>query len=126
MARKKIFSISIIVCWVAVVLFAAPHSMYGQQDQINIDASFLRPKAFIIVNPANQTIIEGSTFDVSFFLNTNKQSINTFDLSIGFDQTKLEIIKPSGGKSISSIWIQPPSYSNTNATAKFAGGIPNG
>ena len=126
MARKKIFSISIIVCWVAVVLFAAPHSMYGQQDQINIDASSLRPKAFIIVNPPNQTTIEGSTFDVSFFLNTNKQSINTFDLSIGFDQTKLEIIKPSGGKSISSIWIQPPSYSNTNGTAKFAGVIPNG
>jgi len=115
-----------IFCLGAAVFSVLFLRVSAEENQVNIDASSLRPKVFIVIDPPNQTIIEGSTFDVSFFLNTNKQSINTFELNISFDPAKLEVIRPSGGKSISSIWVQPPSYSNTNGTAKFAGVIPNG
>lgn len=82
--------------------------------------------ATVFFSPASQTIIEGSTFDVSAHLNTNKNSINTMDLTIIFPPDKLQIVRPSAGASLIQLWVEPPSYSNTNGTARFAGIIPNG
>lgn len=83
-------------------------------------------RATLIVSPQSETVTVGSNFDVSVFLDTQGASINTVDLNLKFPQDKLEIVRPSGGKSFIAIWPEPPSYSNAEGSAHFLGGIPNG
>lgn len=83
-------------------------------------------KAALLLSPRIETVLVGSTFDVSIFLNTQRNSINTIELNLKFSPDKLSIVKPSEGKSFVSIWLEAPTYSNTKGTAKFMGGIPEG
>ena len=85
-----------------------------------------KDKATIFVSPHLETVLTGSVFDVSVFLDTHGNSINTVELNLQFSPDKLRIIAPSGGKSFFSIWHDVPVYSNEKGTAKFIGGITNG
>ncbi len=96
------------------------------QNVVNLSAPALIPKAALFPLPGNATFLEGSTFDVPIFLDTRGNSVNTVELHIKFDSSKLSIIRPSGDKSIIAVWLEPPTYSNTNGTAKLVGVIPNG
>ena len=80
----------------------------------------------IFFSPLQQTVIEGSIFDVSVYLDTHKESVNTINIKILFDPHKLELVRPSNGKSFVSLWIEPLSYSNINGTAQILGVIKNG
>ncbi len=59
-------------------------------------------------------------------VNTFKKSINAVQLRIKFDPLKLNIVQPAGDKSVISLWIEPPSYSNTKGTLNLAGVVPGG
>jgi hypothetical protein len=83
-------------------------------------------KATISIAPHTGSFLENSTFEVPVFINTHGDSINAIELHINFDAQKLNIIKPSGGQSIITLWAEPPSYSNTHGTVKIVGTIPNG
>lgn len=83
-------------------------------------------KATLFLSPHRGTVLAGSTFDVSVFLDTRGNSVNTVELDLKFPPNKLTIVKPSGGRSFISLWTEPPTYSNTRGTAQFTGGIPNG
>ncbi|MEK7074860.1 MAG: hypothetical protein AAB968_03775, partial [Patescibacteria group bacterium] len=63
---------------------------------------------------------------VPIFINTHGASVNTLEVQIKFDQNKFIIVRPSGNKSIIALWIEPPSYSNTEGTVRLVGLIPNG
>ena len=115
--KKKILLRAVCVILLVIPIFP----VFAESNE-----SYFHQTASIFADPSGQTVIEGTNFDVLFFLNTNKQSINAFELRIAFDPAKLEIVKPSGGKSISGIWVEPPHYSNTDGTAVFSSIIPNG
>ncbi len=84
------------------------------------------PQATVFFSPSSQTVLEGSTFDVSVYLNTHKTSINALEVLIRFPPSKLQIVSPSAGKSLIQLWLSPPSYSQTDGTIRFVGIIPNG
>jgi len=80
--------------------------------------------ASLYLSPSEGTFFVGSTFDVSIFVNTGKNDINTVQVDLKFDPKKVQVASPSAGKSFISIWISQPSYSNTEGTLSFRGGIP--
>jgi hypothetical protein len=85
-----------------------------------------RERAAISFSPHTGTFEEGSTFEIPVFLNTMGQSVHTISLHINFDPDKLAIVQPAGNKSIVSLWIEPPSYSNLTGNLILKGAIPDG
>lgn len=92
----------------------------------NINVSELLPRADLFVTPQSGTFIEGTTFDVSVYVDTKSESINTINLNLRFDPSKLQIVRPLGGRSIIGIWLEPPNYSNSSGSVHLIGTIPNG
>ncbi|MCP6719510.1 MAG: cohesin domain-containing protein, partial [Patescibacteria group bacterium] len=83
-------------------------------------------KATLFLSPRIETLLAGSTFDVSVVLDTRGNNINAVELNLKFSPDKLTVVKPSGRKSFFSIWHELPIYSNAKGTARFVGGIPEG
>ena len=98
-------------------------SVVGAQT---IDASSLLPTVAIRFSPASGTFVSGSTFEVPVLLDTRGASVNTIELRVYFDASKLSIVQPSSDRSIIGLWLEPPSYDNTTGTARYVGAIPNG
>ncbi len=110
-----------------LILFCVVHIPYTLgASVVNIDASSLIPHSEISVTPSSATFIEGSIFEVPILINTKGKSINAIELNIKYDASKLSIVKPSTGKSIISLWVQPPTYDNTKGIATVVGAIPDG
>jgi len=80
--------------------------------------------ASLYFSPAEGSFFIGSTFDVSVFVNTGRNDVNAVQVDLKFDSSKLQVASPTAGKSIISIWIAQPTYSNTEGTISFKGGIP--
>jgi len=82
--------------------------------------------ATLSASPSTGTFTVGSTFDVSIFLNTEGQIINAVEVSLAFPSDKLQVISPSTGQSIITIWTSPPSFNNQTGRMNLQGGIPGG
>lgn len=119
--KKRVFIFSPII----IGLFLAPFLVFAE-NPINLDGPSLLPKAEIFTTPNTAEFLVGSTFEVPIYINTEGNSINTINVKLTFNPTKLSIVKPSGGKSIFGIWLEPPTYDNKNGTASFVGVVPNG
>ena len=111
-----------------VVFALTPYALLAETtgNTITIDARSLLKHSNITISPASGAFLEGSNFEIPIFINTEGNSVNTIDLRVKFDASKLSIVKPSGDKSIIAVWLEPPSYNNTKGTAKLVGVIPNG
>ncbi len=118
--NKKIFTLFLLIGFILV-----SHLTYAE-DSLDYNAENLLPKAEIFINPSNAEFLVGSTFDVPIYIDTKGNSINTVNVKLSFDATRLSIVKPSGGKSILGIWLEPPSYDNKKGTASFMGVVPKG
>jgi len=105
---------------------AMPGVVQAQQRTINLNANDLIPKAEIFFSPQSGTFTEGSTFELPVFINTKGANVNTIELHIKYDPSKLTIIQPSAGKSVIGLWLEAPSYDNTKGLVKIVGGVPNG
>jgi len=109
---------------------AIPHAALAQSTTasttIVVNAETLVPRARIFVSPSAQTVLEGSTFDVSVYLDTEQNSANTIDVELRFPPDKLAIVNPSGGTSLIQVWLRPPTYSNQTGDAQYTGIVPNG
>ncbi len=126
----------VIRCWFGVATFlvvvgitAIPLRIFAQNSAtttIVINAQDLIPKARVFISPPSETVTEGSTFNISVYLDTEGNSANTIDLTVQFPPDKLAIVSPSGGTSLIQVWLQPPTYSNTAGSIHYAGVIPNG
>lgn len=81
--------------------------------------------ASLYLSPNNGTFYVGSTFDVSIFVNTGDKNVNTVRVDLKFDPKKIQLANPTTGKSFISVWIAPPSFSNTEGTLTFQGGLPS-
>ena len=80
--------------------------------------------ASIYLSPSTGTFHLGSTFDVSIFVNTGGNDINAIKINLKFDPKKIQVASPVGGRSIISVWVSQPSYSNLDGILTFQGGVP--
>jgi len=81
--------------------------------------------ASLYLSPQTGTFFVGSTFDVSIFVNTGGNNVNAVEVDLKFDQRKLQIASPTAGRSVIAVWISQPTFSNTEGTATFQGGVPS-
>lgn len=83
-------------------------------------------QAKLFLSPSTGGFLVGSTFDISLIVDTDQVSINTVRVELSFPPDRLQIVNPSSGKSFVSLWLQQPSYSNTEGNISFTGGEPGG
>lgn len=81
--------------------------------------------ASLKISPNTGVYEVGSTVDVSFLLDTGGDSVNTVNADIQFPPDKLQVVNPAASTSFISLWVTAPTYSNTDGTLSFAGGLPN-
>jgi len=79
--------------------------------------------ASLSIFPQTGTFTEGSTFDVSVFLNTGGNDVNVVGVDLKFDPKKLRVVTPAKGVSAVGEWIFPPSFSNQEGTITLQGGF---
>ncbi|MGE5392906.1 MAG: cohesin domain-containing protein [Candidatus Saccharibacteria bacterium] len=75
---------------------------------------------------ANQTVEEGQSFEVDWYLNTGDISINTVDLKLHFSKDILQVVDAGPGNSLFNLWIRPPAFNNSDGTISLTGGVTNG
>jgi hypothetical protein len=78
------------------------------------------------MDPSSGSFVVGSTFDVPIWVNSEDQPINAISIDIKFPADKLQLVSPSTGRSIITLWTAPPSFNNQSGTVSFQGVIPNG
>lgn len=78
---------------------------------------------YLYPNSENHKI--GDTFLVQIRLNSDGTSINSADGKLTFDTNKLQVISVSKDGSIFTLWVQEPTFSNSNGKIEFAGGKPS-
>jgi len=81
--------------------------------------------ASLYLSPQTGTFFVGSTFNVSIFVNTGGNDVNTVKVDLKFDQKKLQVASPTTGRSFIAVWISQPTFSNMEGTATFRGGAPS-
>jgi hypothetical protein len=113
--------------FVTLGLFNVGHTFsFAEGVKLSVDVRSLLQKATISLSPRSGTFLEGSTFEVPVFIDTQGKSINTIELHMRFDPKKLSILQPAGTRSIIGVWVEPPSYSNADGSLKLVGVIPGG
>ncbi len=81
--------------------------------------------ASLYFSPRSGTYAIGKSFSVSAYVSSADTAANAFQATINFPQDKLQLTSLSKSGSIISLWVQEPSYSNSDGTASFAGVVPN-
>jgi len=82
--------------------------------------------AVLSVSPSSGAFTVGSVFKAQVLLDTEGEEVNALDVRLLFPPDKLQVISPSAGKSILSIWTTPPKFDNQKGEIMLQGGIPNG
>lgn len=82
--------------------------------------------ASLLLSPSSGSFSVDSTFEVSVFLDTQGKSVNTVSAVLNFPADKLQLVSPTTGKSIISIWTAQPKFDNADGVISLQGGIPNG
>lgn len=82
--------------------------------------------AVVFLSPSSGTFIVDSTFDVSVYLNTEGNTINTVDLALRYPPDRLQLVSTGTGKSIIGLWTSVPKYNNQTGIVELTGGIPGG
>lgn len=82
-------------------------------------------KSTLFLSPQSGAFIMGSTFDVALAIDTNGESINAFEINLKFPPDKIQVVR-TGGVSIASLWVEPPTYSNKQGRINMEGGILGG
>ncbi|MDP2648039.1 MAG: hypothetical protein Q8P35_02260 [Candidatus Yanofskybacteria bacterium] len=78
--------------------------------------------AVLLIYPQSATFVEGSTFDVSVFIDTGEYNVNEIKIDLQFSPRLIQAVEV-GGKSIVSSWHSFPQLSNTSGQLSFTGSI---
>lgn len=81
--------------------------------------------ASLKISPSTGAYEVGGLVDVSFLLDTGGEAVNAVNADVQFPADKLQVVNPAASTSFISIWVTAPSYSNTDGTINFQGGLPN-
>ncbi len=80
--------------------------------------------ASLKISPTSGTYEVGGLVDVSFIVDTGGQAINAVQADVQFPPDKLQVVNPVASTSFISLWVTAPTYSNTDGTIHFQGGLP--
>lgn len=117
-SKRKIFYL------ISLTIFSVAFSASAQV--VNVDANKLLARVAVTLSPRSGSFVEGSTFQVPIYVDTNSRSINGIEVRVNFDKNKLLIVNPTGGTSIIGVWVEPPGFDNSRGTASYVGVVPNG
>jgi hypothetical protein len=81
--------------------------------------------ATLYFSPSSGEYAVGKTFSVSVYVSSSDQAMNAASGVISFPSDKLEVTSLSKTGSIFSLWVQEPSFSNSNGTINFEGIVLN-
>ena len=81
--------------------------------------------ASLSLSPFSGSYSVGQTFTVSVYVSSPDQAMNAVSGMITFPVDKLQVTSLSKTGSIISLWVQEPSFSNTNGTINFEGIVLN-
>lgn len=82
--------------------------------------------ATLTISPETGVYTLGSTFSVNVRVNTAGSPINAADGTIKFDPSVLNVVSANRSSSIFNLWVTEPTFSNSNGTINFSGGVPAG
>ena len=82
-------------------------------------------EASFYLSPSRGDYNIGRAFSVKVMVNTDGAAINASQATIYFPADKLAIQNVSRSNSIFSLWVKEPSYSNSQGTIDFGGGLPS-
>ncbi len=82
--------------------------------------------ASLTFSPSSGTFTVGSTFSITVLLNTEDETANTIRAQISYPADKLQLVSPSTGNSVISIWTSLPKVDNQRGIVDLQGGIPGG
>ncbi len=95
-------------------------------ETINVKAQPVSYKSRLFFSPRSYTVTTDSEFDASLYLDSSGFSVNTLELQITFPANLISVVRPSGGESLVTLWMTPPTYSNSRGTIDFSGVILGG
>lgn len=81
--------------------------------------------ASLKISPSTGTYEVGGLVDISMIVDTGGESINAVAATLQFPPDKLQVVNPAASTSFISVWVSAPTYSNTDGTVSFQGGLPN-
>jgi hypothetical protein len=82
--------------------------------------------ASLSVTPNTGVYSSNSTFTARIAINTNNASINAAEGTLSFNPSELSVVSVNRSGSIFSLWVAEPTFSNSNGTISFSGGVPSG
>jgi hypothetical protein len=92
-------------------------------------AFFLLPSAALAaslnLSPNNTTVGAGATFTETVFVSSTDQAMNAISGAISFPSDLLQVVSISKANSVLSLWVQDPTFSNTDGTISWSGVVPN-
>lgn len=94
-----------------------------------IVASFLLPSATFAasldLSPIQTSIGAAGTFTETVFVSSTDQAMNAISGTISFPTELLQVVSVSKSGSVLSLWVQDPTYSNSDGTISWSGVVPN-
>ena len=81
--------------------------------------------AILNFSPSSGAYAIGNTFSVSVYVSSPDQAMNAASGAISFQADKLEVVSLSKTGSIFTLWVQEPSFSNSDGTVNFEGIVLN-
>lgn len=88
--------------------------------------SYHAQAASLSLSPSTGVFEVGSTFDVMLLLDTEDRVVNAIDVTLLFPADRLQVVSPSVGKSVVSLWLAQPLFDNQKGIIRLQGGIPSG
>ena len=92
-------------------------------------ALFLLPSAAFAATlsftPANTSVSVGATITETVWVSSTDQAMNAISGAISFPANLLQVVSVSTSNSVLTLWVQNPSFSNTDGTVTFSGVVPN-
>jgi len=82
--------------------------------------------AILYLEPSQRQYQPGDTFIVEARIDTEEECINTVKANLNFPQDILKAVDFSQGKSILTLWVNPPNINQESGIISFTGGIPGG
>lgn len=89
-------------------------------------AVFSAEAATLSLSPGSNVYSSGDTFTVRVAVNSAGASINAAEGTIRFNPGELSVVNVSRSNSIFNLWVAEPTFSNSNGTISFSGGLPSG
>jgi hypothetical protein len=77
------------------------------------------------LSPANTTVDAGGTITETVLVSSTDQAMNAIAGTISFPADFLQVVSISKVNSVLSLWVQDPTFSNTDGTISFSGVVPN-